>query len=208
MSPEEFIKSGPQKPEDLIGKARSVAQVFCARARSGVVSPIKALFYGSQGIGKSAVCKIIANHLVDHPIMLRHLSAKQITAEMIRDWMRDLQYKNDQWRVFWIEEVDAVNPDVEVLLLQFLDELPDKNAFLATSNEQMSGISPRFQSRCQAVKFEKPAVDEVEKFLLHHWSKLGKKVAHEIAESNGGDVRASLNDAQGALDMEKYGVKA
>ena len=92
MSPEEFIKNGPQKPEDLIGKARSVAQVFCARAKSGVVSPIKALFNGSQGIGKSVVCKIIAKSLVDHPVMLRHLSAVQITADHVRDWITELQY--------------------------------------------------------------------------------------------------------------------
>jgi replication-associated recombination protein RarA len=203
MTPEEFIKNGPQKPEDLIGKARTVAKVFCARVKSGVTMPIKLLCYGPPGIGKSAVCKIISQTLVEHPVSLRHMSAKQITIDHIRDWMMDFRYHNDQWRVFWIEEVDAVTSDVETLLLHLIDLLPEKNAILATSNERISGIEGRFQSRMQAIRFEKPSVDEVEKFLMDRWPELGK-VAREIAESNDGDVRASLNDAALQLDVMKY----
>lgn len=205
MTPVEYIKNGPKKPDDLIGKARSVAKVYCAKAKSGCDDPLRLLFYGDPGIGKSATCKIIASELAEHPMCLRHMSAKQIKADDVRDWMHELRYLNDQWRVYWIEEVDAVNPDVEVLLLQFLDELPKKHAVLVTSNEQMSGISGRFQSRFLAVKFERPTVDDTKKFLLSHWPELGKKVAMEIAETNNGDVRASLNDAQAAIDVKKYG---
>lgn len=205
MTPEEYLKDGPKKPDDLIGKARSVAKVYCAKAKSGSTAPLRLLFYGDKGIGKSATCKIIANELAEHPICLRHMSAKQITADHVRDWMHELRYINDQWRVYWIEEVDAVNPDVEVLMLHFLDELPKKHAVLVTSNEQMAGISGRFQSRFMAVKFERPSIEDVKKFLLSHWPELGKKVVSEIAEVNNGDVRASLNDAQGALDEKKYG---
>ena len=203
MTPEEFVRNGPQKPEDLIGKAKTVAQVFYARAKSGKTMPIKLLCYGPPGIGKSATCKIISMALVEHPVSLRHLSAKQVTVEHIRDWMSELRYVNDQWRVYHIEEVDAVNPDVETLLLHFMDLLPEKTAVLATSNERMSGIEDRFQSRMQAIRFDKPSVDDVEKFLKGRWPEL-KDAAREIAEWNNGDVRASLNDAQMALDVEKY----
>jgi len=203
VTPEEFVKNGPKTPEDLIGKARAVARVFYAKVRSGAANPIRLLCYGPPGVGKSATCRVISHALVEHPVLLHHVSAKQITPDHVRNWMNDFRYHNDQWRVYWIEEVDAVHPDVEVLLLQFLDELPDKNAVLATSNEKMSGIEDRFQSRCQAVRFEKPQVEEVEKFLLKHWPELGI-VAREIAETNNGDVRASLNDAQMHLDVQRY----
>lgn len=203
MTPEEFVKDGPQKPEDLIGKARTVAKVFSLRAKSGNTSPIKLLCYGPPGIGKSATCRIISKALVEHPLSLRHISAKQITPDILRDWMQDFRYHNDQWRVFWIEEIDAVSADVEVLLLQFLDELPEKNAVLTTSNERMSGISDRFQSRCQAIRFEKPSVEDVEAFLGSRWPELGV-AAKEIAETSNGDVRASLNDAQMHLDVVRY----
>jgi len=204
MTPEEFVKNGPRKPEDLIGKARTVAKVFSLRAKSGNLLPIKLLCYGPPGIGKSATCRIISRALVEHPLALRHISAKQLTPDTLRDWMQDFRYHSDQWRVFWIEEIDAVSPDVEVLLLQFLDELPEKNAVLTTSNERMSGISDRFQSRCQVIHFGKPTIEDVEMFLSSRWPELGV-AAREIAETNNGDVRASLNDAQNELDMRKYG---
>lgn len=203
MTPEEFLKSGIKTPDDLIGKARSVAQIFCAKAKSNDIAPIRLLFYGQPGIGKSAVCRLIANTLSVHPYMIHHVSAGQLSVEKIREWMEGFQYVNEAWGVFWIEEVDAVNPAVEVLLLQFLDELPTRNAVLVTSNEQMSGISGRFTSRCKAIRFAKPSVDEVETFLMDRWPEL-KETAREIAESNNGDVRASLNDAQMALDVDRY----
>ena len=206
MTPEEFIKDGPKKPEDLIGKARQVAKVFSARAKSGVDTPIKLLCYGPPGIGKSATCKILANILASHPSSIRHMSAIQVTVDHVRDWMTELRYATDQWRVFWIEEVDAVTPQVEILLLQFIDLLPAKHAVLFTSNEQMSGIEGRFQSRMQAMRFERPSVEDVEKFLLSHWPELGD-TAGEIAETNNGDIRASLNDSQMALDVIKYSDK-
>ena len=105
-----------------------------------------------------------------------------------------------------MEEVDAISPAVEVLMLQFLDDMPEQTAALFTSNEAMSGISGRFQSRTQAIRFERPSATAVEKFLLGHWPELGH-VAKEIAETNNGDIRASLMDVQMQLDVKKYGAK-
>ena len=206
MNPKAFIKNGPQKPEDLIGKARTVAHIYCEMAKSGETTPIQLLLYGQPGVGKSATCRIIANALAHHPSAISHLSAGQLTVDHVKQWMNDFRYYHDQWRVYWIEEVDAVNPAVEVLLLQFIDEMPDRNAILVTSNEMMSGISARFQSRMQAIRFDKPEVDDVEKFLLNRWPELGD-VAKEIAEANNGDVRASLNDSQAELNARQFGEK-
>ena len=205
MKPVELIRKGPQTPEDLIGKARSVAKVYHAKAKSGEPDPIKLLCYGPPGVGKSATCRIIANTLAIHSSDISHLSASQLTVDQVKGWMHEFGYHHDQWRVFWIEEVDAVNPTVEVLLLEFIDEMPDKHAILATSNEKMSGIEDRFQSRMQAIRFDHPEVEDVEKFLTERWPELGT-IAKEIAEANNGDVRASLNDAQAQIDFAKYGV--
>ena len=206
MKPSELIRKGPQTTEDLIGKARSVAQVYHAKAQSGDTDPIKLLCYGPPGVGKSATCRIIANALAIHPSSISHLSASELTVDQVKGWMHEFGYHHEQWRVFWIEEVDAVNPAVEVLLLQFIDKMPDKHAILVTSNEKMSGIEDRFQSRMQAIRFDHPEVDDVEKFLIGRWPELGI-IVREIAEANNGDVRASLNDVQGELDLRKFGIK-
>ena len=204
MTPIEYLKLGPKSEQDLIGKAKIVTQIFCGQAQSNDISPIRLLFYGPPGVGKSAACKLIAKALAKHPSDIRHVSAGQLTADHIRDWMNDLNYYNGEWKVYWIEEVDSVNPSVAVLLLQFMDSLVDRCAFLSTSNEKMSGIEDRFQSRCQTMRFERPKVDEVERFLLERWPELGVS-AHEISEYNNGDVRASLNDAQNELNFRKFG---
>jgi replication-associated recombination protein RarA len=206
MTPDDFIYHGPQEPEDLIGKGRTIARLFIDKVKSGVVSPIKILCYGPPGIGKSATCRIIARALVRHSSEVRRMSAKTISVDHIKDWMQDCYYVSDQWRVYLIEEVDEVNSDVETLLLHFMDELPDRSAILVTSNEKMSGIEDRFQSRCRTFKFERHPAKEVEKFLLSRWPELGE-AAREIAESTNGDVRASLNDAALELDSRKYGKK-
>ena len=206
MSPEELVRIGPESPSDLIGKAAVVAKMFCSRIASGETQPIKLLCYGDPGIGKTAVCRIIANSLVSHPTMIRRVSAVQLTVDTVRDWIDGLRYRNMDWRVYWVEEVDAMSPAVEVLMLQFLDNMQIKTAALFTSNEAMSGISGRFQSRTQAIKFERPSVADVEKFLKYHWPEL-KGVAKEIAEATNGDVRAAILDAQFHLDVKRYGVK-
>lgn len=204
MTPEEFLNNGPQSMDDLIGKARVVARIFYEKAKSGDDCPLRLLFHGMPGIGKSAVCKIIANSLSGNPSMVRHISAAQLTAEMVREWMNDFCYVRDDWSVYWIEEVDGVNEAVETLLLQFMDKMPKKSAILMTSNEKMTGLETRFTSRTKVIKFESPKTEEVENFLIGRWPELGE-VAKEIAVNNNGDVRASINDAQLVFDKKKFG---
>jgi replication-associated recombination protein RarA len=206
MTPEEFLNKGTNSPEDLIGKARTVARIFCEKAKSGDDCPLRLLFYGQAGIGKSAACKIIANALSGHPSMVRHVSGAELTSDMVREWMQDFCYVRDEWSVYLIEEIDKVNESVETLLLQFMDKMPKRTAILMTSNEKMSGLESRFTSRTKAIKFESPKTEEVESFLLGRWPELGD-VAREIAFNNNGDVRASINDVQLHFDALKYKEK-
>ena len=203
MTPADLLARGPGAPAELIGKAASVARVLCGKAASGGPRPIKVLLYGDPGVGKSAICRMVAGCLAEHSSAIHHASGSQVSPDTVRDWLHDLHYRLSGWRVFWIDEVEAVSPGVEVLLLHFLDRLPDCNAALFTSNATMAGITARFQSRTQAMLIERPAAAAVERFLLDRWPNLGA-AAREIAAANGGDVRASLNDAQMQLDAEKY----
>lgn len=204
MTPEEWIARGPTVPQELIGKAGAVARVYCNKVKAGTILPLRLLFHGPPGCGKTSCCRLLAHTLAPHATNIRHTSAAQVTVDHVKDWIAGLRYHTDTWQVWWIDEVDAVNPTVEVLLLQFLDEMPTMHAFLATSNEQMTGISQRFQSRTHAVGFTAPSADEVHRFLIRLWPSLGP-VAREIAEACGGDVRQALNDAQMQMDVVSSG---
>jgi len=203
MNPEEFVNKGVVSPDDLIGKAGKISKLFCAKAQSNAVIPMRLLFHGEAGIGKSASAKLIAGALNPNMAMIRHLSAKSITPEMVRDWMMDLCFARDDWNVILIEEVDAIQDAVEVLLLQYMDKMTDKTALIMTSNEKMSGITDRFSSRAQVFQFDLPHVKDVADFIKDRWPEL-EDVADEIAHNNNGDVRASLNDSQTEWDIRKF----
>ena len=181
MTPKEFSREYPKAIDDLLGNGASVARVVIGRVKSGDVQPIQLLCHGDPGIGKTATCRIIANAIAEHPVHIRRVSARLLTEDHMRDWMHDLHYIADQWRVYWVEEVDLVNPAVAGTLLQFLDDMPVKTAALFTSNEAMSGLEGRFQSRCEMIRFERPGVLEVEALLKKHWPELGD-AAREIRD--------------------------
>jgi DNA polymerase III delta prime subunit len=183
----------------MIGKAARIVMAMRRQVARG--GPIRLLLYGQPGVGKSAACGVIVREIACHSSAVSHVSAAQLTADHVRDWMLGTFYASDGWRVYRVEEADAVSPQVEVLLLQFLDKLPARHAALFTSNASLAGITGRFQSRCTAVQVDPPTPTEIETFLRTRWPDLGD-AASEIAASCGGDVRAALNDAQMELDTK------
>lgn len=188
----------PQTPDDLLGITKKIAKSQIARAKRNSQSKIRLLLHGEPGCGKSVTCEMIANSIAEsHNIS--HLSACQVTADTVRDWIDEGNYMRSSWRVYHIEECDAFNPTVQLLMLQFLDKLPPQTMVLCTSNLGMGELSDRFQSRFQCYEIKRPSVDSVAKFLAN-WSQLGTHHAKVIAENTNGDVRAALNDVQGYID--------
>ncbi len=193
----------PQKPDDLLGIAGKVAKVQIKRARNHPKSRIRLLLYGEPGCGKSATCRIIANSIAETG-NISHVSACQITADTIRGWIEECKYMRSGWRIYHIEECDAMNPTVQILMLQFLDLLPEMSAVLCTSNLKMQELSDRFQSRFQCIKINRPVEASVINFLYKNWPELRECNARRIAGDTKGDIRAALNDAQAQLDYLEY----
>jgi len=205
MNPSDVLEKGPEGPQDLIGKAATVAKVLCGKADSGSLSAVKILLYGEPGIGKSAICRILSRKLATESWNAIHISAAQVTGEMVKDWMQSLRHLRTTWAVWWIEEADAVNPGVEKLLLQMLDTMGAQTALLMTSNTSLGELSDRLQSRMQAIEVTPPDEEEVVDFVYKRWPEVGLYEIEEVVEANNGDVRATLNDIQMLIDMAAYG---
>ncbi len=203
MTPNEWT---PQKPDDLLGIAGKVAKVQIRRARNHPKNRIRLLLYGKPGCGKSAACRIISNSIAA-PHNISHVSACEITADRIREWIKEgeqMRIESD-WRIYHIEECDALHPVVQVLMLQFIDIIPEQTAIICTSNLNIHELSDRFQSRFQCVKILRPTEKEITEFLRKHWlGDLGGFCIDDIAKNVNGDVRAALNDAQAQLDYLEY----
>ncbi|MCM8542396.1 MAG: AAA family ATPase [Lentisphaeraceae bacterium] len=195
----------PKSAGDLVGLVRKVVSIQVSKIKSNKLERLFLLLHGPAGCGKSSACQIIADSL-NSTFPVTHISACAITPDIVREWINDTYYSrmDGDWRVFWIEECDALSSTVETLMLQLLDKVSDRTAILCTTNKN-SNLTDRFQSRFQSIRIPKLSSDEIYHFLFSKWPSLGHKTIQDIVGNCKGDVRAALNDAQGHWDYIEFG---
>ena len=198
----------PASPDDLIGQARRVAkaQVTKAQRLAGAdpaTASMKLLLYGPPGVGKTSVVEMVARELTGSPLAIEDFNGREVTVEVVREWMRGLAYGSlfSRWSVRIVNELDRCSKEAQDLLLTYLDRLPPGRALLGTSNLQLDLLTERFQTRFQAVKLLPPETEELADFLLARWP-VPKQTAAQIAEGSGGCVRAALADLESWLDSQ------
>ena len=194
----------PQIADDLIGQARRVAAVQVSKARRLARDPsatMKLLLYGPPGVGKTSVVELIARELTGSSLAVESFNGREVTVDVVRDWMRALPYGSlfSRWSVRIVNELDRCSREAQDLLLTYLDRLPQGRAFIGTSNLQMDLLTERFHTRFQAIKLMPPATEEVAAFLMQRWP-VPKPTALQIAVGSGGCVRAALADLESWLD--------
>ena len=107
-------------------------------------TPLKFLFNGKPGLGKSA--------LVQYLQTLTKLNGTECKMEKIEDIAANLHYKNlfGDWRMLWIDEADEIPRVAQVRFLTLLDDLPHGVVVACTSNCKLEDFENRFQTRFQA----------------------------------------------------------
>ncbi|MEN6636982.1 MAG: hypothetical protein ABFC56_14100, partial [Clostridiaceae bacterium] len=103
------------------------------------------------------------------------------------------------WQVKIINEVDVMPRDAQDAMLSLMDEMPTHRAIICTSNLDLSQLTPRFQTRLQAVKVESPTDEEIATFLNRNWPEIKPQTAAQIAFGAAGNVRAACMDADSYL---------
>ena len=131
----------PLGPEDLIGQAARVAKAQVSKARrlaSGdrPSASMKLLLYGPPGVGKTSVVELIARELTGSALAVEDFNGREVTVEVVREWMRSLAYGSlfSRWSVRIVNELDRCSREAQDLLLTYLDRLPPGRALLGTSN--------------------------------------------------------------------------
>jgi replication-associated recombination protein RarA len=182
----------PQKPSELIGPARALAEMLLAHAqkiqRNG--STYKKLLFGQWGNGKSRIASMLSRTLAANPIDIEKINGRNLTIDVVREWQQNCAYGSlfGGWKVKWIEEVDLVPPIAQDLLLTYLDDLPPRTAVIATSNRDMRTLSDRFDTRFAPIEVKSPTDSEIADFLVKQW-RVPRKAADFIAIGACGNVR-------------------
>ncbi len=199
----------PTRPEDFLGPARTIALMLAAKADALLAPgtpamPVKMLFYGAPGVGKTELVKFFANRLAWHKTAIEDISGRNVTIDVVRRWQESAHYIpiGGHWVIKTVQELDLCPPAAQDLLLQCLDQAPKHTAFLGTSNLQLTMLSERFETRLQQFKVMAPTTDEIASFLRKRWG-FTKEEAARIAVGSGGNCRAACLDAQSILDVRR-----
>lgn len=195
---------------DLIGPAGHVADILeakAARLKRAANQPLKLLFYGVPGVGKTDLAFRVARDLAGHELAIEHLNGKEVSADTVRDWLGNMQGGSlfGDWQVKIVDELDRCSRDAQDLLLTYLDRLPPCRAFIGTSNLDLDSLQERFQTRLQQFRVEPPSTDELVELLRAR--RIPLSAAQQIAVGSGGNVRAALLDAESYLDTQAIATK-
>lgn len=194
----------PKTPNELIGHARAVAQGLL-RTLAHRAGNLKMLLYGTPGNGKTSILNMLARAVAGHNIDIESLNGRNVTIELIREWQRNAAFSSlfGGWKVKVINEVDLVSPVVQDLMLTYLDELPAQTAVIAASNQNVTALTERFQTRFRLVQVESPRDHEISRWLVQRW-RIPKATADFISLGVCGNVRQALLDAADFMTFGQF----
>lgn len=189
---------------DLIGPARSIATAVLGKIERNreTGTPLRILFTGAPGVGKSAIANLAARTLCGHELGVEVVNGADVGADMVRKWRTDFISASmfSDWRCIVIEEGNHISQQAQVLLLTLLDSLPRHRAIFVTSNLDTSEWTERFQTRFQFWKVEHPSQNMIEDLLGEKYPTIPAARRREIVKNCAGNVRSALMDADTMLD--------
>jgi replication-associated recombination protein RarA len=193
-------------PEQLIGPPRNIARAIVAeirRIKFEAGASFKFLAYGDPGNGKTSIAWMLARE-ISTSWDIEAVNGRNIDIETVRHWQHGANYGSlfGGWKVKLIHEADLISSVAQDLMLTYLDELPPRTAVIATSNQNVTALTERFQTRFRMVKIAGPSSIELARWLVTRW-KVPEQHAHFIALGACGNVRQALLDAADFLTFKK-----
>lgn len=192
----------PSTPAEFAGHAAVVAAFMVkqiAKSRANNFKPIKVLFNGPPGAGKSALVKFMRNHAGIHPLFsTTKINGTKLVQSAIDDMEYNMQFRSlyGDYKLFWIEEADAIPNAAQIRFLTTMDDVPNGCIIACTSNCTLKEFEERFQTRFLIQHLVKVPQADIAVLLRRFVS---PEHADGIASTANGNVRQALLDAEGLL---------
>lgn len=193
----------PLTVQQFIGPAAKAARALdnIITRTEKTAAPLKLLFYGDPGVGKSALVEYLLAQLGTSKWSVTRMSGTEVRLEDVQAFNARLCYRDlfSTYKILWIDEMDRASHTARAAMLTMLDTLPDHVAVVVTCNKSIGEIEQRFFTRFQAFEIKPPTSDQIRQ-LLGKW-KLRAQSINRIAEFCCGNVRHALIEAQTELDQ-------
>lgn len=180
----------------LIGKGKALRNLIENKKMFSLI------LYGSPGIGKTTLAKVIANELNIDSIFLNATQSNKSDFEMA---INDARLSGE--KILIIDEIHRMNKDKQDILLPFIENGTIILIGLTTSNPYLK-VNPAIRSRCTIFELKELSLDDIMEGLDRAVKylkdiKIDKDVLKIIASQSAGDLRYAYN----LLEISYYAYK-
>jgi len=199
----------PRSVDEFLGKAgrvvKKLIRKFERHGEEDLMPPIKLMFTGTPGTGKSEVAKFLARQLSGDPLNFEVINGTRFNLDKSQTFantfgMGSLLGGPGAYRGLVVDEIDKCTKAAQIDCLTMIDKLPDGMFLIVTTNEPVDKFEPRFYSRFQRIGFDPVDNDEITDLLTREFG-IAEDSAMMIGVGACGNVRLALLDAQSHLDF-------
>ncbi len=185
----------PKTIDEIIGQEKLVSKNGIVRKMIETNKIFSIIFYGSPGIGKTTIAKVIATQLNKKYYEFNPTVNSKKELDDILSHIND----SDDELVLIIDEYHRMNRDKQDILLSYLEN-KRLILFATTTENPFFVINPAIRSRCTILKLDTITINDIKKGLRNVSDKNNMKISDElledIAKISNGDLRRSINSLE------------
>ncbi len=194
------VRLRPQTLDEVCGQKHLLGEKGALRRLLSSGQIRNMIFYGPSGVGKTTVARIVANQA---GLPFRQLNATTAAGKDIKEVLAETEgIEGMNGILLYLDEIQYLNKKQQQTLLEYIED--GRVTLIASTTENpYFYLYKAILSRCAVFEFKPLSIEEISENLHHGLKSLNEENATEktlsedaaryIAESSGGDVRASLN---------------
>ena len=194
------VRLRPQTLDEVCGQKHLLGEKGALRRLLSSGQIRNMIFYGPSGVGKTTVARIVANQA---GLPFRQLNATTAAGKDIKEVLAETEgIEGMNGILLYLDEIQYLNKKQQQTLLEYIED--GRVTLIASTTENpYFYLYKAIVSRCAVFEFKPLSVDEISENLYHGLKSLNEEnasakilsaeAARYVAESSGGDVRASLN---------------